>query len=225
LLRSSVTTGRVVLQRILRGRITFVPRLHVLDGSPDGYEFHAQTRFDCLRRALPPGTKSPGPGRSAHCAESARHRVRPVPSAAGRGSAGSFVTIIEPHDTPIEFSDSTDPPVVSERRRRKRQSRPVAGTGSKRRFARDPRTLALPGGLLRSRRHQALSAVRSNMPVDRVRDHLPIGPIRRGTLYCRVLRARRRRRSSNRSSTRPAGLPREHPERRRRLGPILTSAW
>jgi hypothetical protein len=48
LLRSSVTTGRTVFQRILRGRVTFVPRLHVLDGSPDGYEFHAETRFDRL---------------------------------------------------------------------------------------------------------------------------------------------------------------------------------
>lgn len=41
LLRASTTQGRAVLQRIIRGRITFTP-----DG--DGYTFEAQTRFDKL---------------------------------------------------------------------------------------------------------------------------------------------------------------------------------
>lgn len=41
LLRQSVTQGRAVLQRILRGRITFTP-------SGDGYTFEAPTRFDKL---------------------------------------------------------------------------------------------------------------------------------------------------------------------------------
>jgi hypothetical protein len=41
LVRQSVTQGRPVLQRVLRGRITFTP-----DGN--GYVFHAPTRFDKL---------------------------------------------------------------------------------------------------------------------------------------------------------------------------------
>ncbi|MGH9140611.1 MAG: hypothetical protein ACRD2I_05660 [Vicinamibacterales bacterium] len=43
LLRSSTTQGRTVLQRILRGRLTFTPRA---DGR--GYDFSAPTRFDRL---------------------------------------------------------------------------------------------------------------------------------------------------------------------------------
>jgi len=41
LLRRSVTQGRAVLQRILKGRIVFTPTEH-------GYEFSAETRFDRL---------------------------------------------------------------------------------------------------------------------------------------------------------------------------------
>ena len=41
LLRQSTTQGRAVLQRVLRGRITFTP-------SGDGYTFEAATRFDKL---------------------------------------------------------------------------------------------------------------------------------------------------------------------------------
>jgi hypothetical protein len=41
LLRQSTTQGRAVLQRVLRGRITFTPK-------GDGYEFEAPTRFDKL---------------------------------------------------------------------------------------------------------------------------------------------------------------------------------
>lgn len=43
LLRLSVTQGRTVLQRILRGRVTFTPR-----SDADGYHFSAPTRFDKL---------------------------------------------------------------------------------------------------------------------------------------------------------------------------------
>jgi hypothetical protein len=43
LLRQSPTQGRAVLQRMLRGRITFTPRD---DGH--GYDFSADTRFDRL---------------------------------------------------------------------------------------------------------------------------------------------------------------------------------
>src|SRR5439155_2389014 len=43
LLRASTTQGRAVLQRIIRGRITFTPRK---DGT--GYDFSAETRFDRL---------------------------------------------------------------------------------------------------------------------------------------------------------------------------------
>ena len=48
LLRSSTTQGRTVLQRILRGRITFRLRNHPLTGEVDGYDFEAPTRFDKL---------------------------------------------------------------------------------------------------------------------------------------------------------------------------------
>ena len=41
LLRQSTTQGRAVLQRVLRGRITFTPK-------SDTYEFEAETRFDKL---------------------------------------------------------------------------------------------------------------------------------------------------------------------------------
>ena len=44
LLRQSTTQGRAVLQRVLRGRITFTP---LADGRA-GYAFHAPTRFDKL---------------------------------------------------------------------------------------------------------------------------------------------------------------------------------
>lgn len=43
LLRQSVTQGRAVLQRLLQGRIVFVPR-----ESGDGYDFRCDTRFDKL---------------------------------------------------------------------------------------------------------------------------------------------------------------------------------
>jgi hypothetical protein len=48
LLRSSTTQGRTVLQRILRGRLTFTPRLNAISGEPDGYNFSGPTRFDKL---------------------------------------------------------------------------------------------------------------------------------------------------------------------------------
>ena len=43
LLRQSVTQGRAVLQRLLQGRIVFLPR-----ESGDGYDFRCDTRFDKL---------------------------------------------------------------------------------------------------------------------------------------------------------------------------------
>jgi hypothetical protein len=43
LLRASTTQGRTVLQRVLRGRLTFTPRA---DGQ--GYDFEGPTRFDRL---------------------------------------------------------------------------------------------------------------------------------------------------------------------------------
>ena len=48
LLRGSTTQGRTVLQRILRGRLTFTPRQNPLTGEPDGYDFTGPTRFDKL---------------------------------------------------------------------------------------------------------------------------------------------------------------------------------
>lgn len=48
LLRQSTTTGRTVLQRILRGRLTFTLRRNEISGEIDGYEFEATTRFDQL---------------------------------------------------------------------------------------------------------------------------------------------------------------------------------
>jgi hypothetical protein len=47
-LRQSTTQGRTVLQRVLRGRLTFTPRAHVLTAELDGHDFQAQTRFDKL---------------------------------------------------------------------------------------------------------------------------------------------------------------------------------
>ena len=44
----STTQGRTVLQRILRGRLTFTSRLNPLSGEPDGYDFDGLTRFDRL---------------------------------------------------------------------------------------------------------------------------------------------------------------------------------
>jgi hypothetical protein len=40
--------GRTVLQRILRGRLTFTPRLNPVSDQPDGYDFSGPTRFDKL---------------------------------------------------------------------------------------------------------------------------------------------------------------------------------
>jgi site-specific DNA recombinase len=48
LLRQSTTQGRTVLQRILRGRLTFTPRCNEISGEVDGYDFEGPTRFDKL---------------------------------------------------------------------------------------------------------------------------------------------------------------------------------
>jgi hypothetical protein len=48
LLRASTTQARTVLQRILRGRLTFTPRVNEVSGDVDGYEFEGPTRFDKL---------------------------------------------------------------------------------------------------------------------------------------------------------------------------------
>jgi site-specific DNA recombinase len=48
LLRASTTQARTVLQRILRGRLTFTPRVNPVSGEPDGYDFAGPTRFDKL---------------------------------------------------------------------------------------------------------------------------------------------------------------------------------
>jgi hypothetical protein len=48
LVRQSTTTGRAVLQKILRGRLTFTPRVNDVSGEIDGYEFEGETRFDQL---------------------------------------------------------------------------------------------------------------------------------------------------------------------------------
>jgi hypothetical protein len=48
LLRASTTQGRTVLQRILRGRLTFTPRRNPISGELDGYDFEGPTRFDKL---------------------------------------------------------------------------------------------------------------------------------------------------------------------------------
>jgi hypothetical protein len=48
LLRASTTQGRTVLQRILRGRLTFTPRVDPISGEADGYDFSGPTRFDKL---------------------------------------------------------------------------------------------------------------------------------------------------------------------------------
>jgi hypothetical protein len=46
LLRQSTTQGRTVLQRILRGRLTFTPQIET--GEMVGYKFEGPTRFDKL---------------------------------------------------------------------------------------------------------------------------------------------------------------------------------
>lgn len=48
ILRGSTTQARTVLQRILRGRLTFTPRLNPISGQPEGYDFRGPTRFDRL---------------------------------------------------------------------------------------------------------------------------------------------------------------------------------
>jgi hypothetical protein len=48
LLRASTTQGCTVLQRILRGRLTFTPRHNPVSGELDGYDFEGPTRFDKL---------------------------------------------------------------------------------------------------------------------------------------------------------------------------------
>jgi site-specific DNA recombinase len=48
LLRASTTQGRTVLQRILRGRLTFTPIVHAKSGEVSGYKFTGPTRFDRL---------------------------------------------------------------------------------------------------------------------------------------------------------------------------------
>jgi site-specific DNA recombinase len=48
LLRQSTTQGRTVLQRVLRGRLTFTPHVNEVSGEIDGYTFEAPTRFDHL---------------------------------------------------------------------------------------------------------------------------------------------------------------------------------
>jgi site-specific DNA recombinase len=48
LLRGSVTQGRMVLERVLAGRMVFTPRTNPVSGRADGYDFTAPTRFDKL---------------------------------------------------------------------------------------------------------------------------------------------------------------------------------
>lgn len=48
MLRQSTTQGRTVLQRILRGRLAFTPRVNPWSGERDGYDFAGPTRFDKL---------------------------------------------------------------------------------------------------------------------------------------------------------------------------------
>ena len=55
LIRGSVTQGRMVLERVLVGRIVFTPRE---DGF--GYDFKAQTRFDKLFTGIAHGITIPG---------------------------------------------------------------------------------------------------------------------------------------------------------------------
>ncbi len=58
LLRQSTTQGRAVIQRIVRGRITFIP-----EGG--GYEFEAETRFDKLFVGLVSQEQPRRPGRES----------------------------------------------------------------------------------------------------------------------------------------------------------------
>jgi hypothetical protein len=48
LLRASTTQGRTVIQRIIRGRITFTPLADPLELGCTGYDFTAETRWDRL---------------------------------------------------------------------------------------------------------------------------------------------------------------------------------
>jgi hypothetical protein len=47
--------GITVLQRILRGRLTFTIRRNEVSGEIDGYEFEGETRFDHRLRSSPEG--------------------------------------------------------------------------------------------------------------------------------------------------------------------------
>jgi hypothetical protein len=55
ILRASTSQGRTVIQRIIRGRITFTPRA---DGF--GYDFQATTSFDKLFTGIAHGLTVPG---------------------------------------------------------------------------------------------------------------------------------------------------------------------
>ena len=46
--RASTTQARTVLQRILRGRLVFTPRVNPISNEVDGYDFRGPTRFDRL---------------------------------------------------------------------------------------------------------------------------------------------------------------------------------
>jgi hypothetical protein len=62
LLRGSMTQGRAVLQRVIQGRIVFIPR-PADPLSTDGYDFEAPTRFDKLFNGIAvrrPGGLTPG---------------------------------------------------------------------------------------------------------------------------------------------------------------------
>jgi hypothetical protein len=48
LLRSSTAQARTVLQRVLRGRLVFTPRMDPITEEADGYDFSRPTRFDRL---------------------------------------------------------------------------------------------------------------------------------------------------------------------------------
>jgi hypothetical protein len=64
LLRASTTQGRTVLQRILKGRITFTPIIDGLGLGQTGYDFTAPTRFDKLFTGIAverPGGVDEGP--------------------------------------------------------------------------------------------------------------------------------------------------------------------
>jgi hypothetical protein len=76
LLRHSTTQGRMVLQRVLRGRITFMPRA---DGQ--GYDLEAKTRFDAHSRAL--ASSGPRPCRTRRSAQTTSdHATRSITTTA-----------------------------------------------------------------------------------------------------------------------------------------------